>query len=189
MRRILPPILLALAGCDDIELPACPPGHVDSLGGCVFDEATAIDLVTTFDQGDLEKINGEPFLQIVSATVPIERNVWVTPTPVVVEDDTLELTAADLYRQIDPDHLAPLDGDFPVGTVIVHEAVNREEGHAVQIRLADDYDDGFGRHWWFAKVFDDGTLDENPCNPCSDCHNSAVRPESDGLWGVPPDLR
>ena len=44
--------------------------------------------------------------------------------------------AAELYATIDPtDGGFALEEDFPVGTFIVHEAVNREEGHAIQVKL------------------------------------------------------
>jgi hypothetical protein len=76
-----------------------------------------------------------------------------------------------------------------VGTVIVHEAVNGEEGHGIQIRRADDWDDGFGRHWWFTKLYDDGTVDDRVCTPCVSCHSSDLLPGSDGLWGTPRERK
>jgi hypothetical protein len=178
--RATVPLLLALASCDDAVFPdtSCSPAFVRVGSDCVFDEGAVQELIQSFEQGRFEEINAAPFVQIYGDA--IERNVWVTRTP--LGDGT---TAADLYRSIDPargDQV--LDRAFPVGTVIVHEAVNREQGHGVQVRREDGFVADDGGAWWDGKLFDDGTFDENPCNPCSDCHSPDARPGTEGLVGV-----
>lgn len=159
---------------------ACPPLFTRGPEGCVFDEEQVVRTAQTFRDGQLVKINDEPFLQVFGN--PIRRNVWVSPIP--LPDGR---TAADLYRTVDPLSEVVLDAAFPVGSIVVHEAVDREEGHAVQVRREDTWDDGNGRHWWFVKYFDDGTVDDSACTPCEACHSATLRPGSDGLWGVPRD--
>jgi hypothetical protein len=176
-------VLVASVGCDDVVVGnPCPPTfREEEDGSCVFDEDAVVELAQTFRNGDLEKINAEPFLQVFAAGPRIRRNVWVTP---------LDLregvgSAADLYAEVDPAADTVLDRRFPVGTVIVHEAVDGEEGNAIQVKRERGYDDGFGRQWWFTKIHEDGTPDDNPCAPCVTCHSLDIRPGSDGLWGVP----
>lgn len=166
MRALL--LLPALAACDDLThayvTPSCPPTSVeDEAGACHFDEAEVAELVRTFDRGRLVRVNAVPFEQISSAGVM--RNVWITPE------------AEALYRRVDPDREVALPEPFPVGTAIVHERVDRLEGHTVQVKLEDG--------WWFGKYFDDGTPDEVPCTPCVACHNEDLHPTTEGLWGVP----
>ena len=178
-------VLVMATGCHETPVEAqgdgCPPLFRDGPYGCLFDEDAVNEVAQTFRESDLEKINNEPFLQVVTLGTPILRNVWVSPVPLLDGSRT----ASDLYRMINPHASDQLDADFPVGTIIVHEAVNGEEGNGIQVRREDTWDDGSGRPWWFAKIFDDGTLDENPCSPCVACHATTVRPGSEGLWGVP----
>jgi hypothetical protein len=171
--------LAITSGCNDVlfERP-CPAFFVRGASGCVLAEERVADLARTFRDGQLARINAAPFQQLFGSS--IRRNVWVSP--IELPDGR---TAADLYRTIDPERDVVLDGAFPVGTIIVHEAVDQQEGHAIQIRREEAWDDGHGRHWWFGKYFDNGTLDDNPCSPCTDCHSLELRGGSDGLWGVP----
>lgn len=188
MRIALPLLFVTLTACDDFIMepaPAdgCTPGFVEEDGACVFDEMAVAELMRTFEQGELEKVNVASFTQIMGP--PLERNVWVTPLPV----EGTDLTAADLYQLVVPFDDARLPAAFPVGTLIIHETVDRSEGHTVQVKLDDDYDDGAGRSWWTGKYYDDGEPDLNDCTPCIACHNMDARPESEGLIGLPDDAR
>jgi hypothetical protein len=87
-----------------------------------------------------------------------------------------------LYERVEPSGSDRIAHDFPVGTVFIHEAVNREEGHGVAVKRSDHTDEYNGSSWWYGKIFDDGTDDTNTCNPCGSCH---TRPETDFVWGVP----
>jgi hypothetical protein len=136
-----------------------------------------------FDDGQLVRINDEPFEQVMGPG--LTRNVWVSPVPL----DDAPGTAVDLYRLIDPFSDEELPVEFPIGTLIVHETVDRIEGHTVQVKLGDDHADENGRTWWFGKYFDDGTPDEAECSPCIMCHNPSMRPATDGLFGVTFDAR
>lgn len=171
-----------LAGCDDtVFVEPCPPAFALGPEGCVFDEDAVAEIARTFDAGGLVRINAAPFRQYAGSS--IRRNVWVTPVPLGNGQD-----AVDLYLGVDPTSVAPV-GDplaFPVGTVVVHEAVDREEGHGVTVRREEGWTDEEGRGWYMAKLFDDGTPDAVPCTPCVACHSDAARPATDGLWGVPP---
>lgn len=172
--------LVLTTGCD--SAPACPPGFLDLEGTCTFDEGSVLELVRTMDEGVLVKANSEPFIQVTG--VSIERNVWISQIEV---PEMPELDSLDLYLSIDPyDASAPLAAEFPVGTVLIHEAVNREEGHGVQVKR-DDYENLVGGDWWFGKVYDDGTYDINACSPCEQCHDPAPREASEGLWGIPEE--
>lgn len=175
-------LALALAGCDDLlaESATCPPAFSsDETGACVFDEDAVAALVRTFEDAGFVKINAEPFLQIYGTQ--IERNVWVTP----LRTPGLRITASDLYAAVDPDAPdRPLIDDFPVGTVIVHEAIDRTEGHGVRVKREPGWDSEDGHSWWFGKIFDDGTPDENECSPCTDCHGPSVLLPTEGLVGV-----
>ncbi len=192
LSRALVLILLAThLGCvpgaePDGEAPeeVCPIGFVDSPQGCVFDEASIQDLMGDFDAGELVRINREPFLQTVGT--PLLRNVWVSP--VALEGAPAgPRDAAELYALVDPEEVnGELPADFPVGTVVVHEAVDREEGHGVQVKLGEPVDE-LGRDWWFGKLYDDGAHDTEVCTPCVVCHTAELRPGTDGLWGVPAD--
>ena len=165
--------------------PECPVGFADQDGTCVFDEEAVLDLVTHFDDGSLVKINEEPFMQVLGDT--FERNVWMSelPLPGGGREDT-----TDLYRRIDPNRGdVVLDEEFPVGTLFIHEAVNREEGHGVLVRRDDLDGDTLIPGWWAAKVFDDGTFDLNCGMPCEMCHAPSMRPDTQSLWGVPLDAR
>jgi len=187
MRLFIPLLLVSLTACDDYTMerpaadnePPCSPGFVEDDGACLFDEVAVADLMRTLADGRLEKVNDAPFLQVMGP--PLERNVWVTPIPV----EGTDLTAADLYRLVVPDRHEPLPAAFPVGTLIVHETVDRSEGHTVQVKLDEDYDDGAGRSWWTGKFYDDGEPDLNDCTPCIACHNHEAQPETEGLIGVP----
>ena len=172
--------LLLFLGCQPVE---CPVGFVADQDTCAFSEARIRKLVQHMDAGDLVRVNREPYMPPYSAW-PILRNSWVSPVPVPGEN----YTADALFKSIDQDNWAdPLEADFPVGTVIIHEAVNREESHGVAVKR-DDYTDEMGRNWWLRMINDDGTLDDTPRQPCADCHNDAYRP-SEGLWGVPSDAK
>jgi hypothetical protein len=174
--RIIVPVV-ALAACAD---PSCPVGFVLTDGVCAFNEAAVQETVRALGSDQLVRVNAEPFVQVLGTQY--ERNVWVSPVPV---PEVEGLDAAALYAMLDPgDGSIRLEAAMPVRTLIVHEAVNREEGHAVAVKR-DDYLDENGRAWWMAKIWDDGSFDENACQPCSDCHSDNVRPNSEGLWGVP----
>jgi hypothetical protein len=197
-------IVSLLAGCadaslsadtDDSSTPACGPGFVMTEAGCEFSEEAVAEVVRTFDQGSLVLVNAEPFMQEMGTN--IRRNVWVSPTPLDSGDDESAdastfagasdnaLTAVDLYLLIDPsEYDTDLPEEFPVGTFILHEAVDREEGHGIQVKLSEPKEED-GRDWWFGKMFDDGKVDETECSPCIACHNDDVRPTNEGLWGVP----
>ncbi len=185
-------MLVMLMGCTDGLVPTpetttiggCPPGFTQDGLDCVFDEVAVADLMTRFDDGSLVKINATPFEQTIGPQ--LVRNVWVSPVPIVGARG-LEgaQDAAALYREVDPFSEEMISGEFPVGTLIVHETVNREEGHTVQVKMGGDYEDETGRDWWFGKYYDDGTEDTNDCTPCWSCHTLEVRPNTDGLWGVP----
>jgi hypothetical protein len=112
---------------------------------------------------------------------PILRNAWISQLPV----DGTNMDTVDLYRSIDQDDFgSSLAYEFPVGTVIVHEAVDREEPHGVEVKR-DDYVDNGGRDWWMRMINDEGTIEpEGTREPCEDCHNNTWR-ASEGLWGVP----
>jgi len=139
--------------------------------------------VTTMAEGRLVRVNATPFMQVFGPS--LERNVWASPVPIRGMLGVAERDAAALYRTLDPaSEGAPLEAAFPVGALFIHETVNREEGHTVQVKR-DDYADERGRPWWFAKVYDDGSYDLNDCSPCSGCHNEGSRPNSEGLFGVP----
>lgn len=190
MRNLLPLLILTLPACDvdpdadplDAERPElCPPGFVDDGDGCAFDEDAVIEVMRTFDQGDLVKVNDVPFMQVMGPS--LERNIWVSPVPVPGTD----MTAVELYALVRPMMDEPLPAEFPVGTLIIHETIDRSEGHTVQVKRGEDYDDGFGRNWWTGKFFDDGEPDQDPCSPCVMCHNDDMRPDSDGLYGLPDD--
>ncbi len=169
-------LLLLPAGC---AAPECPPGFVQGAEECEFDQDAVLQLVRTMDAGALVKLNAEPYIPPYSSN-PIERNVWVSPVPV----PDWGIAATDLYLTIDQDDWStPLEVEFPVGTVIIHEAVNREEPHGVEVKR-DDYVDETGRPWWLRMVYDDGTIDETPREACADCHTESYRP-TEGLWGVP----
>jgi len=183
-------ILILLTGCNDVlvgvEEEACPPGFVEGAEGCEFDELAVVEVLRSFDDGSLVRINAVPFVQTMGPN--LLRNVWVSPVPInnAVLSAGPQMDAADLYMEVDPyDHEAILSAEFPIGTLIVHETVNREEGHTVQVKLGADHADENGRDWWFGKYYDDGTPDTNDCSPCTTCHTSDARPNSDGLWGVP----
>lgn len=186
----LPVFVLALSGC--APEGQCPPGFLRSDEACVFDEPSVLDLVGTMSEGALVQVNREPYMPPMSAT-PILRNVWVSPVPVVPDcdttaADTVAQTAPELYFAIDQEGWGPaLEVAFPVGTVIIHEAVNREEAHGVEVKR-DDYVDDLGRDWWLRMVYDDGTIDDQSddpyAQPCSSCHNEGVR-VTEGLWGIP----
>jgi hypothetical protein len=150
-----------IAGCDDATLGA-------------IDQGRLVGVARTF-RDELERVNDAPFEQIFSDGPLIRRNVWVTP--LALDDGR---TAADLYATIDPDEKdAEIDAAFPVGTIIVHEAVDGEMANAIQVRASD--------HWEFAKFFEDGTQDREPCTPCVTCHSLEARGGTEGLWGVPRD--
>lgn len=181
-RFIAAALPLSFAACGD---PPCPPGFTpgDTIGECAFDEPAVLDLVRTLEEGPLVKLNPEPYIPPYSSN-PIARNVWVSPVA-IPDEDTL---ASDLYLSIDQDEWAtPLDVAFPVGTVIVHEAVNGEEAHGVEVKR-DDYVDETGRPWWMAMVFDDGEIDVTPREACADCHTAPWRP-TEGLWGLPTSAK
>jgi hypothetical protein len=168
-------------GCDDPTVGAgCPPLHERRGGECQLQEAAAV--ARTFRDA-LELVNDEPFLQVVAAGTPLLRNVWISSLP--LGDGR---TTVDLYRTIDPSEPTEIDGDFPIGTVLLHEAVDGSEGNTMQVHLGPEYDDGNGRHWWFGKYYEDGLPDDEPCTPCTACHSNELRPGSDGLWGVPRDV-
>ncbi len=176
--------LAILACAPDLQ---CPVGFVEaddtaSRAQCVFDEASILALVRTFDDGELIKVNAEPYMPPLSAT-PIRRNTWVSPVAVECAED---LTAPELFLSIDQDDWShDLDHDFPVGTVIIHEAVDGEEAHGVEVKRS-DYEDDLGRDWWLRMVTSNGVIEE-PAQygqACSSCHNESTRP-SEGLWGVP----
>ncbi|MFZ5476999.1 MAG: hypothetical protein ACOZNI_09520 [Myxococcota bacterium] len=178
-------ILLFLA-CAPVDDTPCPPGFVVDIfdGACVFDEDSVVDVVVNMDSSGLVRVNAEPFVQVMGPA--FERNVWVSPVPSREEPGADALA---LYLAIDPeDPDGELWADFPVGTLLVHETVNREEGHTVQVKR-DDWLDENGRGWWFGKYYDDGTKDENACTPCVACHNGDTRPGTEGLWGVPHHAR
>ena len=172
--------LAMMVGCDDLTVGVpCPPMHERRGGACEFQHDAAEWIARTF-RDELELVNDEPFQQVIAAGAPLLRNVWITPLP--LGDGR---TATDLYTEIDPFEPSEIDSDFPIGTVLVHEAVEGTEGNTMQVHLGAGYDDGNGRHWWFGKYYEDGTPDEVPCTPCTACHSNEVRPGSDGLWGVP----
>jgi hypothetical protein len=161
MRRCLALSLVA-GGCDDVTIG-------------VVDLVEVVRVARTFRDGDLERINDRPFVQLFGDEPLLRRNVWVLP--LALDDGR---TAANLYATIDPDaEDSEIDAAFPVGTIIVHEAVDGEQANALQIRAGD--------HWEFAKYFEDGTLDAEPCTPCVSCHSLDTRGGSEGLWGVPRD--
>ncbi len=177
------PLLLAVVFLSNACLPwsdgACPAGFSGEAAGCAFDEAAVLDLVTHMDDGQLVKVNAEPYMPVYSST-PMLRNVWVSPLNVPDSD----LTADELYGTIDQDNWwEPMEDTFPVGTVIIHESVDRIEAHGVEVKR-DDYADEMGRNWWLAMVNDDGTLDDGYREPCANCHNEGYRVTA-GLWGVP----
>jgi hypothetical protein len=174
------PFLLACA-----EETVCPPGFTaDDDGVCKFDEDAVTDLLTHFDDGSLVQVNADPYMPVWSAT-PIRRNVWITR--LAVEDSPMNTVG--LYRMINQDDWSnALPAKFPVGTVIVHEAVDREEPHGVEVRR-DDYEDDAGRGWWMRMIDDDGVIeDPSARSACSECHNEEQRP-SEGLWGIPVTAR
>lgn len=179
---LLPVALLAACGEALVPSDPCPPTFALAEDGqCAFDEEAVLELVRTFDDGGLVRVNDEPFEQIYGTL--IQRNVWITPLPLPGGG-----TAATLYAGIDPDdNVTPLAQDFPTGTVIVHEAIDREEGHGVQIKREEGWVGEDGRDWWFGKIFDDGSYDPNECSPCEMCHSDANRPMTDGLVGVTRD--
>jgi len=192
---LLPVLSMTLAmACDDpsADGPAdergCSPGFVDTADGCEFSEEAVIEVMRTFDDGQLVKVNRVPFEQTLG--VRVERNVWISPLPVELDDGSTTDTV-ELYRLVDPlDDQAVLPAAFPVGTLIVHETIHREEGHTVQVKLGDqagEHADENGRDWYFGKFHDDGTPDEIACTPCSTCHNDWYRPGTDGLIGVPEE--
>ncbi len=173
---LLLPTLLACA-----EEATCPPGFsLDGEEVCQFDEAALTDLLTHFDDGSLVQVNAEPYMPPYSNT-PIRRNVWISR--LAIEDSPMNTVG--LYRSINQDDWeTALPADFPVGTVIVHEAVDREEPHGVEVRRA-DYKDDAGRGWWLRMIDDDGVIEDTTARqPCSDCHNEEQR-ASEGLWGIP----
>lgn len=163
----------------------CPPGFVAGRDECRFDEASVLDFVSHMDDGSLVKVNKEAYLPPYSSK-PYMRNTWVSPVKINDDRDD-DRTAADLFKSIDQDNWSdPLEDEFPVGTVIIHEAVNREEAHGVEIKR-DDYEDDIGRPWWMVMVYDDGSYQEpDPAwdYGCYECHSESYRP-SEGLWGVP----
>ena len=181
-RFVLALASIPLLGCQpDSPLGelACPAGSLPKDGACAFDEPSVVELIRSMGDGPLEKVNATEFRQQFGPS--FARNVWVLPVP--VEGHALD--AVDLYRAIDPEAAGnTLQAPFPIGTVIVHETVDREEGHTVQVKR-NDWQDANGRSWWFGKFFDDGTADEVPCTPCEACHTLTMRPGSEGLWGVP----
>jgi hypothetical protein len=170
--------LVLLVGCDDALFPGCEPGWVLDGGVCAFSESEVADAIASGRYRTFEKINEAPFAQIYGT--PLERNVWVSPTLV----DGGDGDAAALYATILPTGDVTRELDFPIGTMIVHETVNGEEGHGIRVRREEGFVGPEGHGWWFGKIFDDGTVDDNPCSPCSDCHAEALRPEADGLIGV-----
>lgn len=184
MPRILLALSVLFAGCaESVASSNCGPAMIDVAGACVFDEAAALDLITHFDDGSLVKMNRTPFAQYVGDQ--LTRNVWLAELPVADS----ELTTVDLYDLVDPtDNTTVLPADFPAGTVIVHEAVERSEGHGVLVKRDDGYENAAGEPWWFGKVYDDGTYDLNACLPCESCHTE-IRAGTEGLWGVPVEAR
>jgi len=211
MFRLSPFLLpLCLTACDDTLLvqpeeadaaPAlrCVPGFVPGEDGCVFSEEAVQATLRSFDGGALVKVNREPFYQAYGSN--FARNVWITELPVELDDGEV-ITTVELYAMIDPERPdQALPGRFPIGTMIVHETVHREEGHTVQVKLADRADDMVDSppdwieltdpvrpHWYTGKFFDDGVADEDPCTPCTTCHNDDVRPDTEGLIGAPAEV-
>lgn len=184
-------IVLLIVGCapENVD-PAedrCYPGYEPGPLGCVFSEDATADTIRHMDDGRLVKINAVPFLQEMGPS--LNRNVWVSPVPVPDWFDPntgMQLDAADLYMLVDPSSNDVLPAEFPIGTLIIHETIDREQGHTVQVKVGGaTFLDENGRDWWFGKYFDDGLPDENDCTPCTTCHNDGVRPESDGIMGVP----
>lgn len=176
--RLLFAAPLALTSC----ALSCPPGFPETGGVCRFDEAAVLDLVRGLGDDNLVKVNEDPYMPVYSAT-PIERNAWVSPVP--LPDGR---TADELYLEINQDDWSTeLDAAFPVGTVIVHEAVNREEAHGVEVKR-DDYHDETGRSWWMRMVYDDGSYDTSDREACADCHQEDWRP-TEGLWGIPTSAK
>lgn len=176
-------LLLLLAAC---AVEPCPPGFADGAepGQCEFDEAAVRALVADLHDGPLVEVNEEPYLPVYSAT-PIRRRVWITPLRV----EGTVMDTVDLYLSIDQDDWSsPLVAPFPVGTVIVHEAVDGEEPHGVEVKR-DDYEDELGRQWWLRMIDDEGTIeDPSAREACADCHNKDYRP-SGGLWGIPTSAK
>ena len=149
--------------------------------GCAFSEEAVQAVVSNLENEGLVLINPEPFMQLFGTLV--RRNVWVSP--VALDAPTAELAdAVDLYALVDPEVSEALPAAFPIGTLIVHEAVDREEGHGVQVKIS--HGDGkTDTGWWFGKIWDTGEPDENACAPCIECHSPVHRQPSEGLWGVP----
>ena len=161
------------------------------LGSCMpwglsagpFNEADVLELVRTLGQNELVRVNPEPYMPVYSAR-PMLRNVWISQLPVPNSD----LDTVDLYASIDQDNWwEPMEDVFPVGTVIVHESVDREEAHGIEVKR-DDYVDDLGRNWWLAMVDDGGVIQDSYGAPCSDCHNEEYRVTA-GLWGVPESAK
>lgn len=170
---------LLLAACGAADGTPCSPGFVATDDGCEFDEDEMLALAGHFDDGSMERVNAEPFDQVMGEA--LERNVWVAGPM-----SSLGLDAATLYRGLDPSQgVSPLPAEMPVGTVLVHEAVNGEQGHGIMAKIA-TYEEAGEDSWFAAKVWPDGMLDLSDCNPCESCH---VRESTERLWGVPPDAR
>ncbi len=175
--------LLSACDLDPAQRSECPPAfEANRDGACAFSEAAVARIMKTYDNGELVKVNAEPFPQITDSDVM--RNVWITPLPTVQGLDTV-----DLYTLIDPDGSTELPAAFPVGTVIVHERVDRAEGSTVQVRRELGYANEGGGPWWFGKFYEDGTPDNNDCLPCWTCHTLDMHPDTEGLWGVPMEAR
>ncbi len=170
------PLLLPLGAC--LTEAPCPVAFVVNPidGACIFDEASVLELVTRFDDGTLAKVNDEPFVQVMDPG--IRRNVYMTDYAI----GETGVGTVELYETVSPSGSDELTLTFPVGTLIVHEAVDREEGHGVLVKRHRSFDNLNGTDWWFGKVYDDGTYDTNACTPCTACH---VRNETEGLWGIP----
>lgn len=131
----------------------------DSTGSAPFDEAQVIEMASQYATA-LERINAQPFTSqhAIAASV----SVYV------------DSGAAEMFRMLDPE--APVDLDFPEGTLIVKEHLDAEgspDGFNLMYRGPEGYDP-MASDWYWARVTADGTAAESGAiGYCISCHAAA----------------
>jgi hypothetical protein len=198
MRRthlLVLPLAITISACaDEPNEPlgeACPRGFVEGAqasgaSDCQLDVLAVGELVADIAQHGpyLEPINREPFVQQHG---PDKLRVIYGSTNLVhIMGQTV--TAAELYRTIDPDDLdGTLDFEMPMGSTFVHYT---PEGppYGVMVKLARGNAPA-DNDWFFSRFDEYGypvPIESYDGQTCRDCHVLDDRPlRTDMLWGVP----